>query len=408
MALTAVERQTREVLVVARGLPVVAASLEEAGFRVQVVEPGEVDGAGRPDVVLFAASLGLRLVGVLTRRLADAGARHRVVVFADGDLAALEACVRAGYDYVAPPYSPVLLRGRLLSTGERDRFAALADRRAAEAAFHEYEQDLSLVNDLQAGFLPDVLPAPPGWELAARFRPARLVAGDFYDCFELLDGHRLGLVVADVCDKGIGAALFMALIRTLLRHGAEDDAVPREAGDPGLSPRLTHGAGPLARAVADTNRYLARNHLRQGYFATVFFGVLDPLSGDLVYINCGHNPPVVVRADGSRTELPPTGPALGMLADGVHALGHVRLGPGDSLLVYTDGVTEARDAVGRRLGVEPVLAAVPPGGSAEELLASVDEVLRRHVGGASQSDDITVLGLHRVGPAPLLGRVPLH
>ncbi|MFD1151474.1 PP2C family protein-serine/threonine phosphatase, partial [Saccharothrix hoggarensis] len=357
-------------------------------------QPGVVD---RPDVVLLAASLGLPSVSLLGRRLAEASADHSTLVFADGDLAALEACVRAGFDYVTPPYSPVLLRSRLTSSWERSRLTVTGERLAVEATVREYERDLSVAHDVQAGFLPDVLPKPPGWEFAARFRPARMVAGDFYDGFELLDGRRLGFVVADVCDKGFGAALFMALIRTLLRHNAENTPATRMSdGCSRLSPRLTFGAGPLVQAVGDTNRYLARNHLRQGYFATVFFGVLDPLSGGLVYINCGHNPPVVVRADGTRTPLPPTGPAIGMFADSEYTLGRAHLNPGDSLFVYTDGVVEARDADGGQFGWAAMLAALTPRRTAEDLLDVVDDALRRHVGDAEQHDDITMLGLHRV------------
>ncbi|QFZ21688.1 hypothetical protein EKG83_33655 [Saccharothrix syringae] len=360
-------------------------------------------------MVLLAASMGLARALVVSRRLAEVGAGHVALVFDDGDLAALEACVRAGFDYVARPFSPTLLRGRLLSAWERGGGPVAAERVAVEETVRDYEHDLVVAHDVQAGFLPEALPEAPGWEFAARFRPARLVSGDFYDGFELLDGRRLGFVVADVCDKGIGAALFMALIRTLLRHNAEHTPATRVAdGGPALSPRLAFGSGPLVQAVVDTNRYLARNHLKQGYFATVFFGVLDPLSGGLVYINCGHNPPVVVRADGTRTTLPPTGPALGMLADGEYRLGHVHLNPGDSLFAYTDGVVEARDARGRQFGADAMLGAVRPRRSAEQLLESVDGALRRHVDGAVQFDDITMLGLHRVDAAPMLGRVPLQ
>lgn len=385
---------------VARGRPPLVDALVAAGFVVRLREPGEVGESGdddRADVVLLAASLGLRRVSQLSRRLAELDARHSPLVFDDGDLSALESCVRAGFDFVSPPYSPVLLRTRLSSSWERSRVTSAGQRRAVDATVSEYERDLSAAGELQAGFLPDVLPKPLGWELAARFRPARMVSGDFYDGFELLDGRRLGFVVADVCDKGFGAALFMALIRTLLRHSAEHTPATRAAdGASDLSPRLTFGAGPLLHAVEDTNRYLAHNHLRQGYFATVFFGVLDPLSGGLVYINCGHNPPVVVRADGTRTSLRPTGPAIGMLADSSYQLGKVFLNPGDSLFVYTDGVVEARDVAGRRFGSDAMLAAVRPARSAEALLDTVDDALRRHVDGAEQSDDITMLGVHRL------------
>ncbi|MBW4717746.1 PP2C family protein-serine/threonine phosphatase [Saccharothrix obliqua] len=398
-------RRTRTVLVVGERHTELSDALVEAGFDPVTADPVEIandpDAVGRPDVALLAASLGLPRVALLSRLLREAGAAG-VAVYADGDLGALETCVRAGFEYVAPPYSPVLLRSRLVSAWERGRLTTRGERLAADESRREYERDLFVAHELQAGFLPDALPQPPGWELAARCRPARMVSGDFYDGFELLDGRRLGFVVADVCDKGIGAGLFMALIRTLLRHSAEHTPASRVAdGGPDLPPRLAFGAGPLVQAVVDTNRYLAANHLRQGYFATVFFGVLDPLSGGLVYINCGHNPPVVLRADGGTTTLPPTGPALGMLPDGEYRLGRVFLNPGDSLFVYTDGVVEAADARGDRFGTRAMLDALAPDRSARDLLDGVDDAVRRHVDGAEQSDDITTLGLRRLPAGPL-------
>ncbi|MEU7528291.1 PP2C family protein-serine/threonine phosphatase [Saccharothrix sp. NPDC042600] len=401
MRLSLAERATRDVLVVGDTCPDLLEGLAAAGFHATVAQPADVaDDLGRPDVVLLAASLGLPRVALLSRRAREAGAPG-AMVFADGDLGALEACVRAGFEFVAPPYSPVLLRGRIVSAWERGRLATRGEQRAVEETVREYERDLYVAHELQAGFLPDVLPKPPGWELAARFRPARMVSGDFYDVFELLDGRRLGFVVADVCDKGIGAALFMALIRTLLRHNAEHTPATLAAGSD-LSPRLAFGTGPLVQSVVDTNRYLVGHHLKQGYFATVFFGVLDPLSGGLVYLNCGHNPPVVVRADGTRTPLRPTGPALGLSADSEYAPARVFLNPGDALFAYTDGVVEARDVAGGRFGTEAMLRALGPGRSVEELLDAVDDAVRRHVEGAEQSDDITMFGLRR----GLLGMVP--
>jgi sigma-B regulation protein RsbU (phosphoserine phosphatase) len=379
-------------------------ALRSAGYDVRTVhESALAEYAGpRSDVAVVSASLGLSRVTEIAQRLD----RHSVLVFEEGDVAALESCVRGGFDYVAPPFSAELLRGRLDSCWERGQLAVTVAELTVRASLGDYERDLAIAHDIQADFLPEALPNAKGWQFAARFRPAKLVAGDFYDGFDLVNGRRLGFVVADVCDKGIGAALFMALIRTLLRHTAEhtgtgdvwdegaDVASLGATGDPHSSP-LSVGAGPLIQAVIGTNRYMANNHRRQGYFATLFFGVLDPASGALLYINCGHHPPVIVRADGGRTLLPPTGPAVGMWPDSAFSLGHAFLAPGDSLLVYTDGVVEARDEDGRQLGTDRVLAAAGPATSAETLLDGVDSVLHRHVGAAEQSDDITMLGLHR-------------
>ena len=361
------------------------------------------------DVLLVSAALGLQRVALIAQQVALAGRSPALVVFPEGDFQALEACVRGGFDYVVPPFLPGLLRSRMTSCWERWQLTMTVEEMAAAASVREYERDLSIAREIQSGFLPQELPTASGWEFAARFRPAHQVAGDFYDGFELVNGRRLGFVVADVCDKGVGAALFMALIRTLLRHTAEHtgtwslldggaDVPVDTAVDAGaaLPPLLSVGAGPLIQAVLGTNRYMARNHMRQGYFATLFFGVLEPVSGALLYINGGHNPPVLVRADGGHEFLPPTGPAVGIMPSSVYALGHTSLQRGDTLFLYTDGVTEAREPDGGLFGTDRMIEAIGyPPTSAEGLLRSVDDNLFRFVSTAEQSDDITMLALHR-------------
>lgn len=398
-------------------------ALAQDGFRVRRASPAELLAAaegwfaaewGSPEFVLVSASLGLHRVTLLSRRLVVCGRPPTFLVFTENDLAALETCVQGGFDYVLPPFRPTLLRSRVTSCWERGQLTKAVEEMAAEASLLEYERDLSIAHDIQCGFLPDELPSRRGWELTARFHPAKQVAGDFYDGFELVNGRRIGFVVADVCDKGIGAALFMALIRTLLRHTAEHTAawnladVERDLALDGvlegapqvqdaLPPLLSVGAGPLLQAVLGTNRYMARNHIRQGYFATLFFGVLDPVSGSVVYINGGHNPPVLVRQDDTYQLLQPTGPAVGMMANSVFALGHTTLRPGDRLFVYTDGVVEARDSRGDMYGMTRMLDVVrPPCPSADGLLDSVEADLHRHVGSAEQFDDITMLALRRL------------
>jgi serine phosphatase RsbU (regulator of sigma subunit) len=234
--------------------------------------------------------------------------------------------------------------------------------------------------------------------MASRFRAGRPAAGDFYDGFELVNGRRLGFVVADVSDKGVGAALFMALIRTLLRHTAEhtgswsEESTPKEPGS-----LLSVGAGPLLQAVAATNSYLARNHLHEGYFATLFFGVLDPASGALLYINGGHHPAVLIRAGAPPTTLPATGPAVGLLAKSSYLLGHSVIGRGDTLLLYTDGVLDVRGLDGAPFGMNRLLRTLggEPPNSAEALLDTVDTALHRHLGTLEPADDITMLAVRR-------------
>jgi hypothetical protein len=385
-------------------------ALRSGGFQVEVLAADNLSpGAllkSAPDIVMASASLGLQRLGMLEEHFAqrDAGERMpNIIVFAEDDLTALVDCVVGGFDYVTPPFQPDLLRSRMSSCGDRFRLQALVGKMAAEASLRDYEQQLSIAREIQLGFLPDVLPALEGWQIATRFRPAKEVAGDFYDVFELFSGQGLGLVVADVCDKGIGAALFMAIFRTLLRHTAEQtgaqppwraEARSGQSGEPG--PTVSACAGLLLAAVAGTNRYMIRNHLRQGYFATVFFGILDPSSGELVYINGGHNPPVLVPAAGGYQLLQPTGPAVGMLPDSTFTLGQTWLSPGDALLIYTDGVTEARDEQGEMFGMNRLLAVAGQlGRTAEQLTDLMDQAVRGHTGYAEQADDITMLFMTR-------------
>jgi serine phosphatase RsbU (regulator of sigma subunit) len=378
-----------------------AATLDAAGAHCRVLAPAELAGwAGpAPDVVLLSASLGPHRVAELLSELTAGPAARRpaALVFpADdrpGDDAALDACAQAGFDVLTPPYRPALVRARLA--------AALAGRGHGPEA---QERELRAAGSIQAGFLPDGGLIPAGWQVETRFRPARHVAGDFYDVFDLVGGRMLGLVVADVCDKGVGAALFMALARSLLRYTADraGSGGPLAAGavlpsGGALTPSLGLGAGPLVESVLSTNRYLVRQHAEQGYFVTVFFAVLDPASGALLYVNAGHNPPIVLHADGRQTVLGPTGPALGLGVHSSYHLGHVTLGAGDTAFLYTDGVLDARSPGGEPFGADRLRAVLAerPAGSAGAALNAVDRALARHVGGAEQFDDITMLVLHR-------------
>ncbi|MBW5483658.1 PP2C family protein-serine/threonine phosphatase [Streptomyces bambusae] len=369
----------------------------------------------RADVLLAPAEVPGESVRAAVRRLRRWGAAPVVVVWTVAGFAALEAHVRLGHDYLVPPFLPALVAARLLSCSERAELGRTLREADARAELMSYEKELEIGREIQAGFLPEALPVPEGWEIDVRFRPARQVAGDFYDVFELVHRRRLAVVVADVCDKGVGSALFMALIRSLLRHTAEQSGLQHlmAAGRAGSSRRIpVVGATPLLNAVTATNGYLTRNHLRQGYFATLFFGVLDPATGSLVYINGGHNPPLLLDADGGRpVALDVTGPAVGVLPDCVYTLGYAQLDPGDTLFVFTDGVPEARCPDGRFLGDErmlDLLAEARPGRpmTGRDVVDMMDRAVREHTGSAEQHDDVTMLALHRPRAArgPYAGR----
>lgn len=389
-------------------------ALRLCGYETVVATPDEVvtrsETTIRPDSLILPAELGLQRIALLSERFSRGGRAPTTVIYPEDDIEALETCVRAGFDYITPPFAPSLLRTRLTACWQRRQLTLAVEDMAAAASLHSYEHDLAVAHEIQqSGFLPERLPERDGWELATRFHPARIVAGDFYDAFELAGGKRLALLVGDVCDKGVGAALFMALIRTMLRHTAEqaggwdmpDIGAPPDADMAGdlrspLAPTLAIGAGPLIQAVSGTNSYVARHHRKQGYFCTLFFGILDPGSGVLVYINGGHNPAVLVRAEGGHVLLKPTGPAVGMFANSSYLISHVRLRPGDWLFTYTDGVPESRSAQGEFFGMDRTLRIVTqPGRTSDELIEAVDRALRHHVGAGEQHDDITMLALRR-------------
>ena len=275
-----------------------------------------------------------------------------------------------------------------------------------------FERDLHIARQIQASFLPDELLQPPGWEIAARFQPAREVAGDFYDVFPLIQNRRVGLVIADVCDKGVGAALYMALFRTLIRAFAQQhyslrwmDALASDplAASSGERRRAlpSTGTAALINAVELTNSYIAGTHSRAHMFASLFFAVLDPANGSLVCVNGGHEPPVIVGPAGVKTYLEPTGPVVGIFPDAHFDVQEAHVEPGDILVAVTDGVTEAQDPGCALFTTERLYSLLAqPSPSASTLLDRIEAAVRDHTAGADQSDDITMLAVRR---APIAG-----
>lgn len=272
------------------------------------------------------------------------------------------------------------------------------------------QRDLEIGRQIQASFLPKSLPRPAGWEIAAYFKAAHQVAGDFYDAFPLSGGKRFGLVVGDVCDKGVGAALFMALFRSLIHAFAEqhyslswmdliDKGSDVENHTNAVSHRrkiLTTGNAALKNAIDLTNTYISRNHGDTNMFATIFFGILDPANGSLMYINAGHVPALVIGAKGIKTRLEPTGPAVGLLPDMDFSIEQLTLDPGDNLLIYTDGVTDALDPYGRFFGEDKLISLTSQAGNtAQKLLDQIQNSLDEHIAGEQQYDDITLLAARR-------------
>jgi hypothetical protein len=249
------------------------------------------------------------------------------------------------------------------------------------AELYRMEQELSLAGQIQASFLPSDLPQVPGWQITAALRPARETAGDFYDVIPLPNG-RLGILIADVADKGMGAALYMALCRTLLRTYALE-----YHNRPDFVMKVTN-----RRILMDTDVTM---------FVTVFYGILDPAAGKLVYCNAGHNPPLLVRSSPSAPveTLTRTGMALGAFPALSWERGRAQIGPRGQLILYTDGMTDAQDAAGTFFGQDRLVEAARA--SAGLPARDVQDGLLRAVSGFSgesaQFDDITLLIAFREG-----------
>lgn len=267
-------------------------------------------------------------------------------------------------------------RERVLDGLVAQRTHELAEKNSALVAAQAHiNQELENARAMQLAILPERFPAAPGCAGHARMVPATQMAGDFYDFIEL-PGGRIGLVMADVSGKGVPAAFFMAVARTNLRS-------------------LAPGAAGAAECLSRTNEVLCRQNPHD-LFVTVFYAVLEPGTGALEYANGGHNPPYLRHADGTVEALGSVpGMGLGMFEEAEFGTGRVRLRPGDRLLMYTDGVTEAFDAANVAYGETRLVDALARCGAAEPA-ALVDAVLddvTRFVGGAPQSDDITLAAL---------------
>jgi serine phosphatase RsbU (regulator of sigma subunit) len=316
---------------------------------------------------------------VLSEMMSDPALKYIPVIMISAvtEMDSVVKCIGLGAtDYLPKPFNPVLLKARVGATLEKKR---LRDKERLWAK--SLERELEIGREIQKSFLPEELPQVAGWEIAALFRPARQVAGDFYDAFSLPSSGRIGLVVADVCDKGVGAALFMALFRSLLRATATGAASGPEAGT------------ELLRTVRLTNDYIARTHGRSNMFATLFFGVLDPATGSLLYVNGGHEAPIHFGPGGAKSRLDPTGPAVGMMPDMPFEVRETRLEAGEGLLAFTDGVTDARGASGLYGEGRLVALLGQPVASAAALLDAIEAGVLAHAAGSEQADDITLLAV---------------
>jgi phosphoserine phosphatase RsbU/P len=258
----------------------------------------------------------------------------------------------------------------------------IADLKETTAAKERIESELKIARDIQMGILPKTFPPFPHrgeFEIYGAIDPAREVGGDLYDFF-FLDERHLCFVIGDVSGKGVPAALFMAITRTLIKSKA------------------TQGLDP-GSVLARVNEDLCLDNEAM-MFVTLFLGILDTRTGEVHYGNAGHNPPCLLRRKGEVETVPGTGgTALGVLEDCVYRSNTIRLLPGDTLFLYTDGVTEAVDrdekffSEGRLREELSAAKGDPPKEMVEKILSKVEDFSR----GVEQSDDITLLAIRFQG-----------
>ena len=301
-----------------------------------------------------------------------------VMVTAIDEVDSVVRCLELGAeDTITKPFNPVVLKARIESSLNKKR---LADSNAA--LLQSLSREMAIAQKIQLGFLPEALPQLPGWPVAAVCVPAKHVGGDFYDALLLTDG-RLAFTVADVCDKGVGAALYMALFRSLLRISLQQAARGQDA------------ASLLEKAVRLTNDYVASEHSRDNMFATVFTAILDPGTGQMDYINAGHDAPWLLRQGATAVErLLPDGLALGMMAEQQYQPRRLVLQRGDRMLLATDGLPEALDANDQPFGDNRVAALLSAASdSPQDLLKAIRAEVVQHVNGRQPHDDLTMLCL---------------
>ena len=236
-------------------------------------------------------------------------------------------------DFVQKPWD----NARLLATLQQQMRVGSAKREAlsaTHAAAAQQAREWAAARRMQESLLPSVLPQLPGYSVAASWQPMQAVGGDWYDVVRLSDDH-LAFGIGDVTGKGLPAALLMANMQALIKA------------------RETVGLNP-AQLCAEVNQALCRN-VEAGKFVTFFYARLDLPSGQLIYTNAGHNPPLLIRQDGTALRLELGGVLLGAFPDWLYEQGEVELLPGDRLLCYTDGVTEATNAAGEEFGEDRLL-----------------------------------------------------
>jgi phosphoserine phosphatase RsbU/P len=358
-------------------------SLERAATRTRAGAGGEVfisrrlvdevAGKGKPVLVLDAA-LDERLSG--SDSIISSGIRSVVAApLADpaGAIGLVLLSSRAGVRQFTEEDLDLLV-SLASAAALRVRNVALTEEAAARRVL---ERELALAHDMQMSMLPRRMPDRPEIAVAASLKPARSVGGDLYDFS--VDGDRLWFIVADVAGKGVGAALYMAVVKTLFRASA-------------------HGGAALADVVGRMNQELCRDNDSM-MFITALVGTLSLATGEMAIVDAGHNPAMVIDPTGRIDAAGiPKSVAFGVIEDYPFQEGRLALGPGSTLLLYTDGATDARNVAGEIFGEERLLAALRRGGPAPDaLVASIVSTVDAFAAGAAPEDDLTLLAIQYLG-----------
>jgi len=304
-----------------------------------------------------------------------------LVVSAYGDMENIRIAMNRGaYDFLTKPIVFQDLETTLSKTIQD--LALQKEALEAREALISLNRELDVAARIQQSILPQTFPPFPhrnDFDVFAAMHPARQVGGDFYDLF-LIDEDQLGFVIGDVSDKGVPAAIYMAVCRSLLKATALQ----------GLSP---------SKCLNHVNRLLCPDN-HSGMFVTLFYAILDPVDGRVEYCGGGHNPPYLLRKNSAVEPLESKGGlVLGVSEQARYEDNTIKLQPGEGLFLYTDGVTEAMDA-GRNLFSEYRLESFLQGVTqwrAKEIIHAVFEEVRNFTGGAAQHDDITALALRFLG-----------
>ncbi len=344
------------------------------------IEPMDI-APNDPIMSLFQSSTGVVEVDKLSldsptvQKLKEAGIKMTIPLVSQGELIGL---LNLGPRLSEQGYSADdrrLLSDLASQAAPAVRVAQLAQQQQSEVRERErIEQELRVARVIQQTLLPESIPQPTGWHMTAHYRPAREVGGDFYDFLEL-DGGRLGLVIGDVTDKGVPAALVMATTRAILRSTAERLSSP----------------GEVLRTVNE----VLHPDIPPRMFVTCLYAILDPASGHLKYANAGHDLPYMKTSTGVQ-ELRATGMPLGLMPGMTYEENEVQLAPGDAVLLYSDGLVEAHDPDRAMYGFPRLMELLESENTEDGMIDPVLNDLSAFTGeGWEQEDDVTLVSFHR-------------